>query len=51
MDNPDRTRYEIMKELRKEWDQLSDKEKKPYKKHEKEDNKRYVKEMKEAHPE
>lgn len=41
----------IMKELRKEWNQLSDKKKKPYKKREKEDNKRYVKEMKAAHPE
>ena len=51
VENPGCTRYEVMKELRKEWNQLSDKKKKPYKKREKEDNKRYVKEMKAAHPE
>ena len=51
VENLDCSRYEIMKLLRKEWDLLSDKEKKPYKKCEKEDNKRYLKEMKAAHPE
>ena len=44
VENPGCTRYEVM-------NQLSDKKKKPYKKREKEDNKRYVKEMKAAHPE
>ena len=30
VENPGCTRYEVMKELRKEWNQLSDKKKKPY---------------------
>lgn len=50
LSNPAKTRYELLHLLRKQWDALDANAKKPYLKDEKEDAKRFVKEMKALYP-